>query len=209
MSDGAGELVVVKVGGSLFDLPDLGPRLRHWLDGLGAARVVLVPGGGAAADVVRDLDRRHGLGEKKAHWLALRAMTLNAWFLCDLLMGEDVQEHAAQASAPARHLLALRAPNAKQAVTLLDAEAFARSDDGRPGCLPHTWAATSDSVAARFAVVCGATELVLLKSAALPEGIDWPEAGWRGFVDGLFASVLAQAELGMRVRTVNFRTWQG
>lgn len=58
---GAGDgLVVVKVGGSLFDLPDLGPRLRAWLKTLRTADVLLVPGGGPTADVVRSLDRAHG-----------------------------------------------------------------------------------------------------------------------------------------------------
>ena len=36
--------VVVKVGGSLYDLPDLGVRLRHFLDKLADADVVLVTG---------------------------------------------------------------------------------------------------------------------------------------------------------------------
>src|SRR5438128_2120405 len=77
--------VVVKVGGSLFDLPDLGVRLRTFLDHIGTHRVLLIPGGGASADVVRTLDRTHRLGEEAAHWLALRAMTLNAHFLTFIL----------------------------------------------------------------------------------------------------------------------------
>ena len=60
---------VVKVGGSLFDLPGLGPCLRRWLDGLDGD-VILVPGGGPTADVVRTFDRRQVLGQEKAHWLA-------------------------------------------------------------------------------------------------------------------------------------------
>src|ERR1700737_80612 len=77
--------VVVKVGGSLFDLPDLGPRLKSWLDELASFAVVLVPGGGPTANVVRELDRHHGLGEETAHWLALQALTFNAAFLAALL----------------------------------------------------------------------------------------------------------------------------
>ena len=46
-------MIVVKVGGSLYDLPDLGPRLRRFLDGLDDPDRLVVPGGGAAADVVR------------------------------------------------------------------------------------------------------------------------------------------------------------
>src|SRR5262249_28627381 len=79
------ELVVVKVGGSLYDLPDLGQRLAAWVHRLPASKVLLVPGGGATTDVVRDLDRCHGLGEATAHDLAMRSLTLNAWFLAAVL----------------------------------------------------------------------------------------------------------------------------
>src|SRR5204862_6165233 len=77
-------LVVVKVGGSLYDLPDLGPRLAAWLRTL-VGPVLLVPGGGAMADAVRHLDRYHGLGAEISHELALRSLTMNAWFLAALL----------------------------------------------------------------------------------------------------------------------------
>src|SRR5262249_17829191 len=68
--------VVVKVGGSLFDLQDLGPRLHALLTVRPQCSPLLVPGGGAVADVVRALDRRHQLGEETSHWLALQAMSL-------------------------------------------------------------------------------------------------------------------------------------
>src|SRR5262245_19403362 len=85
--------IVVKVGGSLYDLPDLGPRLQRWLDALHTRSILIVPGGGALADAVRDLDQIHGLGEETAHWLALRALTLNAYFLAALLPGAVVVAH--------------------------------------------------------------------------------------------------------------------
>ena len=40
-------MIVVKVGGSLFDLPDLGPRLRAFLASLADEDRLLVPGGGS------------------------------------------------------------------------------------------------------------------------------------------------------------------
>ena len=71
-------LTVVKVGGSLYDLPDLGPRLQRWLPTQDSSRILLVPGGGAAVDVVREFARLHRLSEEDAHWLALHAVTMNA-----------------------------------------------------------------------------------------------------------------------------------
>lgn len=183
--------IVVKVGGSLFDLPDLRPRLRRWLAGLGADRVLLVPGGGPTADVIRQLDPTHGLGEEAAHWLALRAVGLNAHLLAALLGGADVvsdPEACLQVWAAGR-------------LAVLDAHAFARGDEGRPGCLPHSWGVTSDSVAARVAEVVGAGQLALLKSVAMPEGADWHEAARLGIVDAYFPKV-AKA---LRVRFINLR----
>jgi hypothetical protein len=70
--------------------------------------------------------------------------------------------------------------------------------------LPHTWAATSDAVAARAAVVGGAARLILLKSAARPHAMSWPEAALAGFVDPLFAEVIRNAP-ALVVEAVNFR----
>src|SRR5262245_33378494 len=77
--------VVVKVGGSLYDLPRLGVHLRAWLDQLETRRVLLVPGGGATVEAIRSLDRLHSLGQKCAHGLALQAMGLNAHVLMHLV----------------------------------------------------------------------------------------------------------------------------
>jgi aspartokinase-like uncharacterized kinase len=191
-SDASAGLVVVKVGGSLFDLPDLGPRLQAWLARLSALAVLLVPGGGPTADVVRDLDRRHALGEEASHWLALRALTVNAHFLQTLLPGAVVVPQ----------------PCGRGGLSVLDPYAFARADEGRPGCLPHCWQVTSDAVAARAAVVGQARRLLLLKSVTIPEGMAWDEAGRCGLVDEAFAGVLVQAAEPLKVSAVNFRDFR-
>jgi aspartokinase-like uncharacterized kinase len=191
-----GPQIVVKVGGSLFDLPDLGERLRRWLAVQEAKEILLVPGGGPTSDVIRDLDRWHSLGEEQSHWLALRSLSLNAHVLAALLpQGEVVADLAACPPCWA----AGRLP-------ILDAHAFSMADEGWPGCLPHVWEVTSDSVAARAAAVAGAGSLVLLKSVTIPRGVDWAEARHRGWVDGRFADVLRQAP-GLRVCAVNFHEW--
>ncbi|VTR91824.1 Aspartate/glutamate/uridylate kinase OS=Pirellula staleyi (strain ATCC 27377 / DSM 6068 / ICPB 4128) GN=Psta_3593 PE=4 SV=1 [Gemmata massiliana] len=74
-------MIVVKVGGSLFDSPALGPALRTFIESLKPADVLLVPGGGPVADAVRELDRTHGLGEEASHWLALQALSVTKAFL--------------------------------------------------------------------------------------------------------------------------------
>ncbi len=188
-------LTVVKVGGSLYDLPELGPRLRRLLDRFEPAPVLLVPGGGASADAVRALDKIHGLGEEKAHWLASHALSLTAHFLSDLLCVPTMV-------ADPRRL----PPGITEAI--LDPYEFLRLDEGRPGCLPHAWGTTSDAIAARAAVVAAAGRLILLKSASVPAGLDWLAAARHGFVDSCLARVVAEAPQ-MHVESINFRIEAG
>jgi len=174
-------VIVVKVGGSLFDHPKLGLGLRAYLDSL-EADVLLVPGGGDAADAVRTWDATHHFGEVVSHWLALRALDVT--------------------SALLRHLL-LREPPTASAVRVLDCLAFSLEDDERPGALPHSWGVTTDSIAARAAVVYEAERLVLLKSVNVDVGTAWEVAAERGWVDPHFPRVVADAAFPVEV--VNFR----
>jgi aspartokinase-like uncharacterized kinase len=196
-------LHVIKVGGSLLDLPDLGERLRQWLGRLPTQAVVLVPGGGRLADVIRLLDNQHDLGPETAHWLALRAAAVNAPFLAALLKPQAVVVTHVDACPVLWH---------QGMIPILDVYCFMQADEGHPDCLPHTWAVTTDSVAARFACVAGARQLILLKSVTLPEAVSWSEAARQGFVDDYFAEVVSQATaddpVQFVVRTINFRAWQ-
>jgi aspartokinase-like uncharacterized kinase len=191
-------ITVVKVGGSLFDLPDLGIRLQTWL---AAERpsdvfdVLLIPGGGPTTDAVRELDRIHGLGEEKSHWLALRALSLSAHFLASLLPSARVLDDLSQC----------RRAWKEGTIPILDVHQFARADERHARHLPHAWAVSSDALAARVAVVIQARELVLLKSTSIPTGLDWTEAGRLGLVDEMFAEVLRDAPASLKVSAVNLR----
>jgi 5-(aminomethyl)-3-furanmethanol phosphate kinase len=169
-------VIVVKVGGSLFDAPALGPALRAYLGTLAPQPVLLVAGGGPVADAVRELDRTHALGEAAAHWLALASLDVTAGLL-ERFVGERAR--------------------------VLNCLTFAREDDARPGALPHAWAVTTDSIAARAAEVFAASRLVLLKSVDVPVGISHEEAARRGFVDAHFPTVAARLTCAIEYR--NFR----
>src|SRR5947209_19104317 len=79
------DFVVVKVGGSLYDYAQLAGRLRLFIDTLAPARIAIFPGGGPFADIIRQLDNCHGLGEEKSHWLAVHSLSLAGRFLAQLL----------------------------------------------------------------------------------------------------------------------------
>ena len=163
-------MIVVKVGGSLFDHPLLVPALRTYLDSLAPADMLVVPGGGRVVDVVRKLDAIHSLGEESAHWLAIRGMDI------------------------AGELLRLALPCGSR-LNVLDCLAFARDHD----TLPHSWEVTSDSIAAHAAVVYGAERLVLLKSIDGDAGMSWEEVAACGWVDPHFPRIVAGATFPVEV----------
>jgi aspartokinase-like uncharacterized kinase len=168
-------------------------KLHAWLTEQ-AARVLMVPGGGPAADWIRDLDVSAHLGAERSHWLALRAMTLAAHALAQQLPGGLVVED----------LEACETAWSRGQVPILDMHAFALADETRDGHLEHSWDVTSDSLAARVAMVAGISHLVLLKSRSLPEPTDWSAAAGQGLVDRAFPAVVGS----LRVSAINFRAWR-
>ncbi len=189
-------IVVIKVGGSLYDWPELGQRLPQFLATIRGRSIVLVPGGGPFADVVRKLDQIHRLNEETAHWLALNSLILSARFLEQVVPAAKFIDGL---SAARNHWMVDR-------VSILNMFRFARGDETRPNHLTHTWSATSDSFAVRVAIVANAERLILLKSTSLPPGTDWNEAARTNYVDALFPSTVTGASFP--IEAVNLRDWQ-
>jgi aspartokinase-like uncharacterized kinase len=187
--------VVVKVGGSLFDLPGLRERLASFLSVLEQREILLVAGGGPAAEFVRVLDRNHRLGEEAAHWLAVRSLGLTAHALAAMLPSAAVVDCLPEC----------RPLWVSGVWPILDLFAFAQADEAHAGALPHSWDVTSDSLAARVAEVAEARELILLKSVTLPSPPDWTDASRRGHVDAHFPRMIAR---GVKARAINLREWQ-
>lgn len=153
-------IVVVKVGGSLLDWPELPVRLSSYLGTRHAEQVVLVVGGGRFADVLRDLDARQTLGEERSHRLALRVLDVTAHALAALLPGSEVIEELAD--LPASWSLG-RWP-------ILAPRRFLDLDERSPDPLPHAWTTTTDAISARLAVRLDARELVRSRACRCPRG---------------------------------------
>ncbi|MGE5229174.1 MAG: aspartate/glutamate/uridylate kinase, partial [Deltaproteobacteria bacterium] len=141
---------VVKVGGSL----GRGERLREVCASLAEAgrrhRLLVVPGGGAAADVVREQDARFGLRPSTAHWMAVLAMDQFGLLLTDLTPGAEAVSSLDRART--------RLAEEGGVVVLLPSEPLRRAD-----ALPHSWSVTSDAIAAWIAQETDGRLLVLLK----------------------------------------------
>jgi aspartokinase-like uncharacterized kinase len=170
--------VVVKVGGGLLGAPGALERVCVAVAALGRREaLVVVPGGGPFADAVRELDRELGLSPEAAHWMAILAMDQYGHLLADRIRGGRlVEEPGAIAAALAAGEIAILAPSR-----------WLRAAD----TLPHSWDATSDSVAAFVAGALDAVRLELVKPA---------EVGDEG-VDACFATVVPA---GLEVRVVGW-----
>jgi 5-(aminomethyl)-3-furanmethanol phosphate kinase len=176
-------LTVIKVGGSLLDWRELPGRLTDFLDGrrasMPAERMVLIAGGGPAADLVRAIDRIHGLGDRTAHLLALHALDLTAILLAAILPGSSpVEQFEALSPAWDAGVVPILAP--RSILSVID-----RPESGFDP-LPASWDVTSDTIAAQIAVYLEAESLILLKSASLPVGASRDTAARLGWVDPIF-----------------------
>lgn len=182
--------IVLKIGGSLLDLPDLGKRIETLL--LGAARhgtphAALVAGGGELVEVVRRW-HQHGLvDETEAHHLAMQALDVTALRLTQLLPRSRL------CSSPAETVRVWR--DGLHAV-VQPHRWFEQSPGwfaGPPrlpgGLLPESWSVTSDTLAACVAIDLRAAELLLAKSIPPPPSFLWSELAEQGVVDHCFASV--------------------
>jgi aspartokinase-like uncharacterized kinase len=158
-------LTVVKVGGGLArEAGDGALRTLCRTIGDAGARhpLLVVPGGGAFADTVREHDTRFALQAATAHRMAILAMDQFGWLLSDLIPG----------AVPCTDLAAARAAAAPRGSTPILLPAAMLADDP----LPASWTVTSDSIAAWAAGVADAGRVVLVKAVA---GLyrDWPADG--------------------------------
>lgn len=67
-------MIVVKLGGSLYDSPELKCWLQTLADISETISIVIVPGGGPFADQVRKAQKQHHFNDTTAHHMALVAM---------------------------------------------------------------------------------------------------------------------------------------
>lgn len=156
-------ITVIKVGGSLFDLPDLGDRLQAVLSQFPDDQILLIAGGGPAADTVRHLQKLHRFSDQVAHRMAMDSLRVGEGLLGALLPNATLVlswEHL-EPPEPIENTIGIvqsasfvahRPPNARES----------RED----------WTFTSDSIAAWVASVVQADRLLMLKSVPPPTSSD-------------------------------------
>jgi 5-(aminomethyl)-3-furanmethanol phosphate kinase len=177
---------VIKLGGSLLDWPELSDALRRWREKQPPMRDLMVVGGGAWADLMREADGRFRLGEEHCHWLCLELMSFTARLAATLFP-----------EAPLADKWDLLAAGETGSLTIVDIFPLMNESP-----LPQSWDVTSDSLAAWLAERMEAAELVLLKSTVPPAGCDLAALAACGYVDRYFPQAASQSR---KVRCVNLR----
>lgn len=185
---------VVKVGGSLLTLPDLAARLRALFVQLAGDQILVLAGGGLAADAVREWDRIHRLEARTSHRLAIDAMSLTASLLNEILPEAALvhsREEADRVDSNSR--IAVLSP-----VPVLD-----ELDETTDERLAVGWDCTSDSIAGWIAVQWDVESLVLVKSVDVPDADQLSAESATPAVDACFRSVLQDS--GVDVHWCNLR----
>jgi dihydroneopterin aldolase len=170
--------IVVKLGGSVVRSPEL----PAWLDAIASSLrpIVVVPGGGALADEVRNCQRQLGLADGAAHRMALLAMDQLAWAVAGLRLGFEVgdTEDALRRSLDEGHV-AVWAP-----FTLV-----ANRRD-----IPQSWTVTSDSLALWLGRRLGAERVFVIKSIERRRSeMSAEQLARDGVVDAAFPAMLREA----------------
>lgn len=177
-------MIVIKIGGSLTDTP----LLQEWLRCAGEirnAKTIIVPGGGKFAYQVRLAQRQWRFSDNIAHTMAVLAMQQMAW----QFKGIHRKLEIASTADEIEHVLQNR--NAviwSPSIRWLERSAIAAS-----------WDVTSDSLAAWLATELEADQLILVKSANIPEQLSPRQLCETDIVDKAFNRFIAQAKFKIKL----------
>ncbi len=139
---------VLKVGGSLAEYPTSLRRLCKELAIFAKDhKILIVPGGGKFADVVREFDKTYSLSDMVAHKIAILAMDQFGMFLSDITPNPHVSYSLEEVRDSPSGTLPIFLPS----------RFIFRKDP-----LESSWDVTSDSVAAYIAGMIHANKLILV-----------------------------------------------
>jgi len=139
--------VIIKLGGSLIEKGrDIIRFLREYVDEKEKApTIILIPGGGPFAEVVRNVSADLSISEETAHWMAVLAMHQYGLLLANGEIGIALVE-------------SMKEIDGAEPIRILLPYEVLKADD----CLPHTWDVTSDTIAAFVANKIGEKTFIKL-----------------------------------------------
>jgi len=184
-------IIIIKLGGSLSRSDTLVNCLNAVEKNYQGRAVVIVPGGGAFADQVRLAQQQWQFDDTTAHHMALLAMQQMA------LMFKGLKPDFAIADTVA----AIHDQLNRKKTVIWSPDIIELDNAG----IEASWDITSDSLAAWLAKTLSATELILIKSAAIDVGLSLHQLAEQNIVDKAFCDFAAQA--AFKVHIVNTRNY--
>ena len=192
---------VVKIGGSLLDLPDLEERVLAWLETQTPMHTVWVVGGGAEVDTLREFDREHSADQDAMHWAAIEVMSHNTTLIKRKF---PATFKSLVEIGPLGELLT----GPTNANVFFDCTTWLQSNRS----LPRTWDVTSDAIAVSLAGELRACEIILLKSVGSAQEEPISKLTQQGVIDGFMETALAETRkqsndfgVELRLSLVNLR----
>jgi aspartokinase-like uncharacterized kinase len=184
-------MIIIKLGGSLSYSDALVNSLNAVEKNYQGRAVVIVPGGGAFADQVRLAQQHWQFDDTTAHHMALLAMQQMA------LMFKGLKPDFAMAHT----VSAIQDQLNRQKTVIWSPDIIELDNAG----IPASWDITSDSLAAWLAKTVSATELILVKSAAIDANLSLQQLAEQHIVDKAFCEFVAQA--AFKIQIVNAQSW--
>lgn len=172
---------IVKLGGSLYHTAEL----KSWLTLLEQTAlnesVVIVPGGGPFADMVRQAQQLHKFDNQHAHHMAILAMAQYGLMLQALLPSAVLVKTPAEVSS-----------HCQLAIWLPDDQLLQVKE------ITQNWQITSDSLALWFAQQFPQSSLSLIKRVSAESG-DLNELSKKGIIDQGFTALFQQRPISTQL----------
>ncbi|KTE91125.1 hypothetical protein AT727_05880 [Desulfitobacterium hafniense] len=177
--------ILIKIGGSLIrqESGKLLRQLCNLIAGCGQKRsILIVPGGGPFADLIRAYERHWDLEEETCHFMALAAMDQYAYILRERIPGSTVDALGSLECSQSGGLPCSADSLSSSGVRILLCSHFLRQVPAT--ALPRSWETTSDSIAAYLAKQLNCSLLVLVKSKTIEPTLLEPD------IDSFFHQLL-------------------
>ena len=160
--------IIVKLGGSLYNTPELNLWLKALASYSKQQAIVIVPGGGPFADLVRDAQALHHFDDKTAHHMAIISMKQFGLLLASL--------------EPKCQPLSLNKNESSALSVWLPEDSLLQESS-----IEQSWTISSDSLALWLANTLSASQLLLIKQVQ-PLSSSIKELSQEGCIDHGFST---------------------
>jgi 5-(aminomethyl)-3-furanmethanol phosphate kinase len=181
----SGQMIVVKLGGSLLASGYLLPCLDKVEQMASQQQMLVVPGGGEFAGLVRRTQVRWQFDDRTAHQMAILAMQQTA--LLYKALKPNFYSHDS--------VFELRRQAGNDGVVIWSPDVVELDNAG----IPSTWAVTSDSLSAWLAKTLVADELILVKSVKIDSDFDILNLVQKQIVDAAFHDYSQHAVFKLKI----------